>query len=75
MLHNRSPVAWALAAALAMLAGLSGPAPAIAQDPARVGVVGHVKVLSDKVEDVSSPEAWKRSYIRDGMSDQEKGMG
>ena len=72
MLHRRSFVAWALAAAFAVLAGLSGPAPAVAQDPARVGVVSHVKVLSDKVEDVSSPEAWKRSYIRDGMSDQEK---
>jgi hypothetical protein len=55
-----------------MLATLSGPGPAIAQDAARVGVVSHVKVLSDKVEDVSSPAAWKRSYIRDGMSDQEK---
>lgn len=37
-----------------------------------VGVVSHIKVLSDKVEDVSSPEAWKRTYIKPGMSDQEK---
>jgi len=43
-----------------------------ADDPKDVGVVSHVKVLSDKVEDVSSPEAWKRSYITAGMSDQEK---
>jgi len=45
-----------------------------AQDAPKVGIVSHIKVLSDKVEDVSSPEAWKRSYIRDGMSDQEKAI-
>lgn len=39
-----------------------------------VGVVSHVKVLSDKVRDVSSIEAWKRSFLRDGMSDQEKAI-
>jgi hypothetical protein len=56
------------------LTAFSGPvtlAPAAAPD-AKVGVVGHVKVLSDKVEDVSSPEAWKKTYIKDGMSDQDK---
>jgi hypothetical protein len=37
-----------------------------------VGIVSHVKVLSDKCEDVSSPEAWKRAYVTAGMSDQEK---
>ena len=44
-----------------------------AQQP--VGVVSHVKVLSDKVLDVSSMEAWERSFIRDGMSDREKIRG
>lgn len=39
---------------------------------AEVGVVSHINVLSDKVEDVSCPEAWQKTYIRDGMSDQEK---
>jgi hypothetical protein len=39
---------------------------------AKPGVVSHVKVLSDKVEDVSSLEAWKRSFIKDGMSEEEK---
>src|SRR5437899_2786201 len=34
---------------------------------ARVGVVSHIKVLSDKVADVSSLAAWKKSFIRDGM--------
>src|SRR5579862_8504977 len=36
------------------------------------GVVSHILVLSDKSEDVSSPEAWKKTYIKDGMTDQEK---
>ena len=36
------------------------------------GVVSHVSVLSDKVEDVSSLDAWKRSFIKDGMTDQQK---
>ncbi len=39
-----------------------------------VGVVSHVKVLSDHVADVSSLEAWKKSFIRDGMSDEEKAI-
>src|SRR5436190_15456472 len=43
-----------------------------AADP--VGVVCHVKVLSDKVPDVSSMEAWKRSFIKDGMSDRDKAL-
>jgi hypothetical protein len=43
-----------------------------AEEAKQAGIVSHVKVLSDKVEDVSSPEAWKRSYITAGMSDQEK---
>ena len=55
---------------------------ATAQDASRaetaatgpVGVVSHVKVLSDKVRDVSSIEAWKTSFIRDTMTDQEKAV-
>ena len=35
--------------------------PASAADAGRVGVVSHVKVLSNHVEDVSSPEAWAQS--------------
>jgi hypothetical protein len=37
-------------------------------------VVANVKVVSDKVLDVSSLEAWKKSYIKDGMSDKEKAL-
>lgn len=37
-------------------------------------LVSHVTVTSDKTEDVSSLEAWKRSFIKDGMTDQQKAM-
>ncbi len=46
------------------------PQSAAAQDASEVGVVSHIKVLSDKVEDVSSPEAWQKSYITENMSGQ-----
>src|SRR5271154_2724039 len=39
-----------------------------------VGVVSHVLVLSDKVEDVSSMEAWKKSFIKEGMTDEQKAL-
>jgi hypothetical protein len=38
------------------------------------GVVCHVKVVSDKVADVSSFAQWKKSYIKEGMSEQEKAL-
>ena len=41
---------------------------------ARAQVVSHLNVVSDKSEDVSSPEAWKKTYIKDGMSDQDKAI-
>jgi hypothetical protein len=37
-------------------------------------LVSFVKVVSDKVEDVSSLAAWRRSFIHDGMSDEEKAI-
>ena len=39
-----------------------------------VAVVCNVKVVSDKVKDVSSLEAWKRSYIQEGMTDKDKAL-
>jgi hypothetical protein len=39
-----------------------------------IGVVSHIKVLSDKVPDVSSLEAWRKSFLKDGMTDQEKAL-
>jgi len=57
------------AAAAAVLAGQ-----ALAAQPGPVGVVSNIKVLSDKVPDVSSLEAWKKSFIKEGMSDKEKAL-
>jgi hypothetical protein len=51
------------------------PTTAPATDAAKpVGVVSHVKVLSSNVRDVSSLEAWKRSYINDTMTDEQKAI-
>jgi hypothetical protein len=44
---------------------------AVAADPA---VVCHVKVVSDKVPDVSNMEAWQRSFLKEGMTDREKAL-
>lgn len=62
----------AVAAAVGALAARSATAAEAAQQA--VGVVSHVKVLSDKVPDVSSVEAWKKSFLKDGMSDREKAL-
>jgi hypothetical protein len=45
-----------------------------AEDANSVGIVSEVKVLSDKVPDVSSIDAWKKSYIKDGMTDEQKAI-
>ncbi len=39
-----------------------------------VGVVCHVKVLSDRVPDMTNLDTWKKAYIKDGMSDEQKAM-
>src|SRR4051812_36037794 len=41
---------------------------------AESAIVSHVSVTSDKTEDVSSLQAWKKSFIKDGMTDQQKAM-
>jgi len=48
--------------------------PTSATDETPVGVVCNVKVLSDKVADVSSMEAWQRSFLKPGMSDRDKAL-
>jgi hypothetical protein len=63
-----------IALALAAVPALAPGRAAVRADAGRVGVVSHVLVLSDKCEDVSSPEAWKKTYIKNGMSDQEKAL-
>jgi hypothetical protein len=58
-----------------LAASLLLPAVLLAQDSAtRPGVVSHVKIVADKVEDVSSLEAWRNSVIRDDMTDEQKGI-
>lgn len=42
--------------------------------PQEVGVVCHVKVLSDKVADMTNLETWKKTYIKEGMTDEQKAM-
>jgi hypothetical protein len=39
-----------------------------------VGIVSRVKVVSNRVADVSSLAAWKASFIKDGMSDEQKAI-
>jgi hypothetical protein len=39
-----------------------------------IGVVSNIKIVSDKSEDVTSLDAWKKTYIKDGMSDEEKAL-
>ncbi|MGH7142728.1 MAG: hypothetical protein ACREJ2_01180, partial [Planctomycetota bacterium] len=56
---------------LAALALLSGRLPAADTEPA---VVSNVKVVSDKVPDVSSLAAWKKSFIKPGMTDKEEAL-
>src|SRR5689334_17594271 len=40
----------------------------------QVGMVCRVKVVSDKVPDMTNLETWKKHWIKDGMSDAEKAM-
>src|SRR5688500_18930975 len=46
-------------------------AAAAAAEPA---VVSHVKILSEHVEDVSSVEAWRKTFIKPGMTDRQKAL-
>jgi len=55
---------------LAALAAVLFTAAVPADD--KLAVVSHVNVVSDKVEDVSSLDAWKSSFIKPGMTDEQK---
>ena len=57
-------------ARLALLTALTFAFAARPETPP-VRVVSHVKVVSDKVEDVSSIDVWKASFIKKGMTDQQ----
>ncbi|HEV3026986.1 MAG TPA: hypothetical protein VG457_05395, partial [Planctomycetota bacterium] len=43
-------------------------------DPSKVGVVCHVKVVSDKVPDMTNLETWKKAFIQEGMTDEQKAL-
>jgi hypothetical protein len=43
-------------------------------DEGAIGVVSHLNLVSDKSQDLSTLDAWKKTYIREGMSDQEKAI-
>lgn len=63
-----------LAALPALLLAFMSTRGAVAFDAQAPGVVCHVNVVSDKVPDVSSPQAWEKSFLRDGMTNQEKAL-
>ena len=46
----------------------------VANTDEKIGVVSNIKVLSDRVADVSSIEAWRASFLKPGMTDREKAM-
>ncbi len=69
-----TPSCFVVAAVVGLL-GLGSVALAEAgQKPQSVGVVSNIKVLTPKVPDVSSLEAWKESFIKDGVSDKDKAL-
>ena len=39
--------------------------------PDQVGVVCHVKVVTDKVPDMTNLETWKKAFIKEGMTDEQ----
>ena len=50
----------------------SRPGPALGESA--VGIVCHVKVTSDRVPDMTNLETWKKAYLKEGMSDEQKAM-
>src|SRR5215467_6772695 len=71
---NTSLRAIALFSLLASQALLGQEARTLAPKGEQVAVVSHVKVVSDKVPDMSSLETWKKNYIKEGMTDEQKAM-
>jgi hypothetical protein len=71
------PSAFRLLAVLALCAPTFAETPEGEQETktgSAVGVVCHVKVVSDKVPDMTNLETWKRTYIKEGMTDEQKAM-
>src|SRR5689334_23996755 len=55
------------------LAPTRGPAQRT-QPSTPVGIVSHLNLVSEKSPDISTLEAWRKSYIRDDMTEQEKAI-
>src|SRR5688500_17637877 len=77
MTQARSDRKWNRLAGIALLVSGSAVATTLSKaaeiaTPTKVGVVSNVHVASDKIEDVSSLEAWKKSFIKEGMTDEQK---
>jgi len=53
---------------------LPGGRVVITKVPPPVGIVSFVKIVSDKVPDVSSLDAWQHAYLKDGMTPREKAL-
>jgi len=70
MFARRLTCCWLLAPALAACAWAADQPRAAEQ----AAVVSHITVVSDKVPDISSLEAWSRSFLKPGMSDEEKAL-
>jgi len=64
----------ALLIAVASVAGAQERKLVAPTSPDQVGVVCHVKVVSDKVPDMTNLDTWKKHYIKEGMSDAEKAL-
>lgn len=60
-----------LTAALLIVASLLPTVRAATERPA---IVSHLNVVSDQVPDLSNLEAWKKAFLTDGMSDEQKAM-
>ena len=59
---------------ISIVAVLAAVEVALAQGAGKVVVVCNVKVLSDKVQDVSSLETWKTAFLKADASDQDKAL-
>jgi len=61
---------WRVCAAILFVVTLSR----VSAEDAKPGVVSFVKVVSDKVEDVSNLDTWKTAFIKEGMTDEQKAL-
>ncbi|MBA2481466.1 MAG: hypothetical protein H0V44_12450 [Planctomycetes bacterium] len=71
MSHRLISTASSIVSAIA-IASMAAAADAKPSGPP--AIVSHVKIVSDKIEDVSSLEAWKKSFITEGMTDEQKAL-